>query len=54
VGKELSARLAEIVNALPLHPGIRVLEIGCGSGAAARAVAGRIGVRQIGLEVQVE
>jgi cyclopropane fatty-acyl-phospholipid synthase-like methyltransferase len=40
---ELSARLAEIVEALPLRPGMRVLEIGCGPGAAARAVAGRIG-----------
>jgi SAM-dependent methyltransferase len=43
VGKGLSARLAAIISALPLHPGIRVLEIGCGSGAAARAIAGRIG-----------
>ncbi|HEX8360216.1 MAG TPA: class I SAM-dependent methyltransferase [Longimicrobium sp.] len=39
----LSARLAEIVEALPLRPGMRVLEIGCGPGAAARAVASRIG-----------
>ncbi|GEC27737.1 MULTISPECIES: methyltransferase domain-containing protein [Pseudonocardia] len=39
----LSARLAAIVDALPLRPGIRVLEIGGGPGAAARAVAGRIG-----------
>lgn len=38
-----SARLAAVVDALPLRPGIRVLEIGCGPGAAARAVAGRIG-----------
>lgn len=40
---ELSARLAEIVDALPLRPGMRVLEIGCGLGAAARAIARRIG-----------
>lgn len=40
---KLSARLAEIVNALPLHEGIRILEIGCGSGAAAREIAKRIG-----------
>ena len=40
---DLSPRLAAIVDALPLRPGLRVLEIGCGPGAAARAVAGRIG-----------
>jgi SAM-dependent methyltransferase len=40
---DLSPRLAEIVDALPLRPGLRVLEIGCGPGAAARAVAQRIG-----------
>lgn len=40
---DLSARLATIVDALPLKPGIRVLEIGCGPGAAAREVARRIG-----------
>lgn len=39
---KLSPRLEEIVEALPLRPGLRVLEIGCGTGAAARAVAGRI------------
>jgi cyclopropane fatty-acyl-phospholipid synthase-like methyltransferase len=37
----LSPRLAAIVNALPLQPDSRVLEIGCGPGAAARAVAAR-------------
>jgi cyclopropane fatty-acyl-phospholipid synthase-like methyltransferase len=40
---DLSPRLAAIVQALPLRPGLRVLEIGCGPGAAARAVAARIG-----------
>jgi SAM-dependent methyltransferase len=40
---KLSSRLAGIVDALPLQPGLRVLEIGCGPGAAARAVARRIG-----------
>ncbi|MER7175977.1 SAM-dependent methyltransferase [Streptomyces mesophilus] len=38
----LSPRLAAIVNALPLEPHSRVLEIGCGPGAAARAVAQRL------------
>lgn len=41
----LSPRLAAIVDALPLRPGLRVIEIGCGPGAAARAVADRIGPR---------
>ncbi|WP_432563790.1 SAM-dependent methyltransferase [Kineococcus sp. SYSU DK003] len=38
----LSPRLAQIVDALPLTPDARVLEIGCGPGAAARAVAQRL------------
>jgi cyclopropane fatty-acyl-phospholipid synthase-like methyltransferase len=38
----LSPRLAAIVDALPLRPESRVLEIGCGTGAAARAVAARL------------
>lgn len=38
----LSPRLAAIVDALPLQPDLRVLEIGCGPGAAARAVADRL------------
>jgi cyclopropane fatty-acyl-phospholipid synthase-like methyltransferase len=41
--RTLSPRLAAIVEALPLRPGLRVLEIGCGPGAAARAVVRRIG-----------
>lgn len=39
----LSDRLAAVVDALPLRPGIRVLEIGGAPGAAAKAVARRIG-----------
>ena len=39
----LSPRLAEIVDALPLRPGMRVIEFGCGPGAAAREVADRVG-----------
>jgi len=38
----LSARLAAVVAALPMRPDTRVLEIGCGPGAAARAVAERL------------
>lgn len=40
---ELSPRLRAVVDALPLRPGLRVLEIGGAPGAAARAVAARIG-----------
>ncbi|KAA0988684.1 methyltransferase domain-containing protein [Dyadobacter aurulentus] len=40
---KISSRLREIVNALPLTDGIRILEIGCGPGAAAREIAARIG-----------
>ena len=43
MAERLSARLLEIVDALPLRPGIRVLEIGCGPGAAAREIARRVG-----------
>ncbi len=40
---KLSPRLTSLVDALPLRPGIRVLEIGCGPGAAAREIARRVG-----------
>ncbi|WP_406692863.1 class I SAM-dependent methyltransferase [Saccharopolyspora sp. ID03-671] len=39
---KLSPRLAAIVDALPLEPGMRVLEIGGAPGTAARAVCQRI------------
>ena len=38
-----SDRIAEAVAALPLREGLRVLEIGCGPGVAARAVLDRVG-----------
>lgn len=43
----LSPRLAAVVDALPLQPHSRVLEIGCGPGAAARAVADRLSTGHI-------
>lgn len=39
----LSPRLRAVVDALPLVEGMRVIEIGCGPGAAAREVALRVG-----------
>jgi SAM-dependent methyltransferase len=42
-GARLSDRLAAVVDALPLRPGVRVLEVGGAPGSAARAVARRIG-----------
>lgn len=38
----ISPRLESVVDALPIRPTSRVLEIGCGPGAAARAVAARL------------
>jgi len=43
----LSDRLAAVVDALPLRPGMRVLEIGGAPGSAAKAVARRIGAGHI-------
>jgi ubiquinone/menaquinone biosynthesis C-methylase UbiE len=38
----LSARLRAALDVLPLRPGLRVLEVGCGPGALARAIAARV------------
>ena len=43
MSERLSQRLADILEALPLASGMRVLEIGCGPGALARAIGERIG-----------
>jgi SAM-dependent methyltransferase len=40
---QISPRLQNIANSLPLKPGIRVLEIGCGPGALAREICLKIG-----------
>jgi cyclopropane fatty-acyl-phospholipid synthase-like methyltransferase len=47
MAKAISARLRDIVDALPLRPGHRVLDIGCGPGAATRAIAARIGTGHV-------
>ena len=40
--RKLSKRLSHIVDLLPLRNGIRILEIGCGPGAAAREIARKL------------
>ena len=39
---KLSSRLQRIADSLPLKPGIRVLEIGCGPGALAKEICYKI------------
>lgn len=43
----LSPRLQQVLDALPLRPGLRVLEVGCGPGALARAIAARVAPGQV-------
>lgn len=38
----LSERLQTVLDALPLRPGLRVLDVGCGLGALARAMSKRV------------
>jgi ubiquinone/menaquinone biosynthesis C-methylase UbiE len=38
MSKQISSRLASIVNALPIKKGMKILEIGCGPGIAAREI----------------
>lgn len=38
---KISKRLLEIIEALPIDEGMRILEIGCGPGAAAKAIVNR-------------
>ncbi|TVR61807.1 MAG: hypothetical protein EA426_02735 [Spirochaetaceae bacterium] len=42
--RDISPRLSSIVDSLPLRPGMRVLEIGCGPGVVARAVVHRVAI----------
>jgi SAM-dependent methyltransferase len=47
----LSPRLLAALDALPLRPGLRVLEVGCGPGALLRAIAQRVGPTGVALGV---
>lgn len=42
MAQKISKRLSTIIDALPLRDGMRILEIGCGTGVAAREIANRI------------
>ncbi|NBP68601.1 MAG: class I SAM-dependent methyltransferase [Cytophagia bacterium] len=42
MAQRISKRLADIVEALPIKKGMRILEIGCGPGVAARQIASRL------------
>ncbi|HEY0059077.1 MAG TPA: class I SAM-dependent methyltransferase [Flavisolibacter sp.] len=42
MASKISKRLEEVVDSLPLQEGLRILEIGCGTGMAAREIARRV------------
>ncbi len=42
MSQKTSQRLLEFIDALPLKPGVRILEIGCGTGGAAREIVSRV------------
>lgn len=42
MSSRLSSRLVAVVSALPFRPDSRILEIGCGPGAAAREIANQL------------
>jgi SAM-dependent methyltransferase len=42
MAQKISKRLADIVEALPIKKDMRILEIGCGPGVAAREIASRL------------
>ncbi len=41
MGSSASSRILDAIDALPIRPGMRILEIGCGPGAAAREIVRR-------------
>ena len=55
MANKISQRLLEIIDALPLMTGMRVLEIGCGPGAAAREIVNRLeGIYVLGVDRSAE
>jgi cyclopropane fatty-acyl-phospholipid synthase-like methyltransferase len=51
MASKISKRLEEVVDSLPLKEGLRILEIGCGTGIVAREIAKRIpGVYILGID----
>lgn len=42
MASRISPRIAACIDALPLKPGLRILEVGCGPGVAAREICRRV------------